>query len=259
MAEAAIPGAPKRGIVITGASSGLGEGLALCYAAPGAMLFLSGRDPARLERVAAACREKGAEAEGMLVDVANQPKMSAWMAHAESKAPLELVIANAGIAAEKAEGNDFESKTRAVFSTNLDGVLNTVLPVLPAMKARGRGQIVLMSSLAGFRGLPMQPAYCASKAAVRVWGEGLRLALAKQGIGVSVICPGFVKSRMTEGNSFPMPFLMETDRAIALIKKGIDANRARITFPWPMSASVWLLSALPPIVTDAALAHAPGG
>ena len=100
-----------------------------------------------------------------------------------------------------------------IFAANVEGVLNTVLPALPMLRSRRRGQVALMSSLASFRGFPGAPAYCGSKAAVRVWGEGLRPWLAREGVEVSVICPGFVTTRMTEGNRFPMPFLMDADQA----------------------------------------------
>ena len=114
-----------------------------------------------------------------------------------------------------------------------------------------------MSSLAGFRGFPGAPAYCASKAAVRVWGESLRGHLAREGIGVSVICPGFVKSPMTAVNQFPMPLLMDSDAAARRIQRGLARNRGRISFPWPLAAAAWLLGALPPAWTDPLLAKMP--
>jgi short-subunit dehydrogenase len=118
------------------------------------------------------------------------------------------------------------------------------------MIARRRGQLVIISSLASFRGFAGSAAYCASKAAVRVWGEGLRNELARHGVEVNVVCPGFVVSRMTAVNRFRMPFLMETAPAAAVIKRGLAQNKSRISFPWPMSAAVWLLAALPAAWTD---------
>jgi len=125
------------------------------------------------------------------------------------------------------------------------------------MRPRRRGQIAIMSSLASFRGFPGAPAYCAAKAGARVWGEALRGMLARDGLEVSVICPGFVKSAMTERNDFPMPFLMETGRAAAIIRRGLAANRSRIVFPRRLAAAVWLLALLPPGWTDRALARLP--
>ena len=240
-----MPLPAPRSILITGASSGLGEGLARAYARSGVTLFLSGRDLARLEAVAAICRAEGAEVETKTVDAADQAAMAAWIEAAEALAPLDLVIANAGISAGTGGRGESAEQARAIFAVNLDGVLNTVLPALPAMRARGRGQIAIMSSLASFRGMAGAPAYCASKAAVRVWGESLRAWLAPEGIAVSVICPGFVTTRMTATNRFPMPFLMDVDRASRIMVAGLAANRGRIAFPWRLRALTWALAALP--------------
>ncbi len=246
-----------RSIVITGASSGIGEALACAYAAPGVRLALTGRDAGRLAAVAERCRGLGAEVEEAVVDAADRAAMADWLGGLDRRAPVDLVIANAGVSAGTGNGTESEEQARRIFQVNVDGVLNTVHPLLPGMQARRRGQIALMASLAGFRGMPGAPAYCASKAAVRVYGESLRGDLAGQGIGVSVICPGFVKSRMTTVNRFPMPFLMETDRAAQVIRRGLARNRGRISFPWPMAAVVWLLAALPAGWTDALLRQAP--
>jgi short-subunit dehydrogenase len=177
--------------------------------------------------------------------------MAEWIAAAEDAGPVDLLIANAGISGGTG-GHQGETpdQTLSIFSVNLVGVLNTVLPAIEGMRARRRGQIAIMASLAGFRGLPSAPAYCASKAAVRVWGEGLRGWLARDGVGVTVICPGFVVSRITAANRFPMPFLMTAERAAEIMKRGIDANRARVAYPWPMAALAWLAAALPPAWTD---------
>ena len=246
-----------RSIVITGASSGIGEELAYAYAAPGVVLGLTGRDPGRLAAVAERCRGLGAEVEDVVLDAADRDAMAAWLGAVDARAPVDLVIANAGISAGTGDGTESEEQARRIFRVNLDGVLNTVHPLLPRMQARGRGQIALMASLAAFRGMPGAPAYCASKAAVRVYGESLRGELAGQGIGVSVICPGFVKSRMTAVNRFPMPFLMETPTAARVIKRALAGNKGRISFPAPMAAAVWLLAALPVGWTDSLLRMAP--
>ena len=173
--------------------------------------------------------------------------------------PLDLVIANAGISGgtDKAAGGEGASQARRIFAVNLQGVINTVMPAITLMRAREHGQIALMSSLAGFRGFPGAPAYCASKAAVKAWGESLRGSLARDGIAVSVICPGFVRSPMTDVNPFPMPLLMEARHAAALIKRRLARNHGRIAFPWPMYLLVWLIAALPPLLTDPLLARMP--
>lgn len=239
-----------RAILITGASSGLGEALARHYAQPRRTLFLSGRDDGRLEAVAHAARGAGADVYTRVLDVTDRDGMAEWIGDCDAIRPLELVIANAGISAGTGPLGESEAQTRAIFAVNLDGVMNTVLPAVAAMRPRRIGQIALMSSLASFRGMPGAPAYCASKAAVRVWGEGLRGELARDNIRVSVICPGFVVTRMTDVNTFPMPFLMKADKAAAIMARGLAANRGRISFPWQMAALSWLAAALPDRLMD---------
>lgn len=240
-----------RTVLITGATSGIGDALARAYAGPGVTLLLLGRSAERLERVAAVCREAGAAVYAATLDVADRTEMTTWIAEADDRAPVDLVIANAGISAGAGgPGGESDAQTRKVFAVNLDGVLNTVLPLIPRMRTRRRGQIAIMSSLAGYRGVAGAPAYCGSKAAVKAWGEGLRGALRADGLEVSVICPGFVESRMTAGNRFPMPFLMPADKAARLIRRRLARNRPRISFPWPMAALAWLGAALPPALTD---------
>ena len=246
-------------ILITGASSGLGAALAQEYAAPGVRLFLSGRSADRLETVAQHVRALGAACETAVVDVCDTTAVRAWVEACDRAAPLDLVIANAGISAGTAgrDGAEPAEQVRAVFATNVDGVLNTILPAIEAMEARGHGQLALVASLAGYRGVPGAPSYCASKAAVRVLGEGLRGSLHGKGLRVSVICPGYVRTPMTDVNDFPMPLIMDADRAARIIRRGLARNRGRISFPWPMAAAMWLLQALPPAWVDPLLRRLP--
>jgi len=231
-----------RSILITGASSGIGEALARLYAGPGTTLALSGRDAARLEAVAAACRAAGAAVSAATVDATHRAGMAGWIAACDAARPLDLVVANAGV-----DGTAVAETERARFlvEVNVVGVLNTLEPAIEAMRPRRRGQLAIVSSLAGFRGMPGAPAYGASKAAVRSLGEGLRGRLARDGLEVAVVCPGFVTSRMTANNRFPMPFLMDAERAARIVRDGLAKGRGRIAFPWPMYAAVWLLNALP--------------
>ena len=163
---------------------------------------------------------------------------------------IGLVIANAGVSGGGQGISYGLDATRPILATNVDGVVNTVLPALERMQQRGHGQIAIMSSLAAFRGLPGSPAYCASKAAVKAWGEGLRVRYASDGVRISVICPGFVETRMTADNPFPMPLLMRGDRAATIIQKGLTRNRGRIAFPFGTYAASWLLDILPTNLTD---------
>jgi short-subunit dehydrogenase len=233
-------------IVITGASSGIGETLALDYAAPGVALALTGRDKARLETVAAACRAKGAAVLAGAINVVDRQALAEWLRTFDDAHPVDLLIANAGVSIDKDNSSlhDF-SIIRETFDVNVGGVLNTVEPLLGRMQARHRGQIGIMSSLASFIGLPYSASYNASKAAVRVWGESIRYVLRKDGIGVSVICPGFVTTRLTAQAPFPMPFIMNTARASAIIRRGLARNDARIAFPIGLKAAVWFGVTLP--------------
>jgi NADP-dependent 3-hydroxy acid dehydrogenase YdfG len=243
-----------KAIAITGASSGIGAALALAYAAPGRFLALTGRDEARLNDIAGQVKAAGADVLHRIVDVADRPAMAAFIAEFEAIAPLDLVIANAGVDSWGFEGDERFYRT---IDINVNGVLNTILPTIPAMQGRGRGQIAIMSSLAGYRGLPTAPAYCASKAAVRSLGEALRGRLSGNGIQVCVITPGFVESRITDGSRLPMPFKWKADRAAHHIKNRLSRNRGRIAFPWPLYAIVWVLNAMPQWLADVLMRKAP--
>lgn len=255
---------PPRTLLITGASSGIGAALARAYADAGVVLHLGGRDQARLEATAIACRKAGATVVPRRQDVTDAPEMAAWIAEASAQGPPDLVIANAGISGEAqatATGGPSPAVhppglSAKILAVNLTGVINTVYPALDSMMGHpppaggGRRQIAIMSSLAGFRGMHTAPAYCASKAALRTLAESLRVVSARHGIGVSVICPGFVESAMTERNPFPMPLLMPADRAARIIKRGLERNRRQILFPFRLATAARVLTALPSGMSD---------
>jgi len=247
-----------RHILITGASSGIGQALAEAYAQSGVVLFLSGRDTERLEKVREECRNRGAEVFTKILNVEDPDATETWVNDCDTRHPLDLAIANAGVSAGTG-GPDGETdeQVRRIFEVNITGVLNTIHPAINRMRERGQGQVAIMSSVAGFRGMPPAPAYSASKAAVKSYGEGLRGYLKHDGIEVSVICPGYVKSRMTATNTFPMPFLMEAPKAAGIIKRGLARNKGRIVFPWPMHAIGWILSAMPSSWSDLLLGNLP--
>ncbi len=230
-------------ILITGASSGIGAALAIAYAGPKRRLSLGGRDDARLNAIAESCRANGATCETYKLDVTDRDGMATWLAAADSERALDLVIANAGISGGTIKlGNAPDASDAEIFATNVDGVVNSVEPVLARMLARNAGQIAIVSSLASFRAFGEAPAYCASKAAVRYYGEGLQRAHRRSAVGISVICPGFVRSPMTDANNFHMPMLMEAEKAAQRIMRGLAAGKSRIAFPLPLYLGVRMLS-----------------
>ncbi len=245
-------------ILITGASSGIGKALAILYANPNNVLFLCARRKKQLEETAKLCQKKGANVFFRSLDVTNENNMKSWINEIEKNYPIHIVFANAGISAGPGNKNgESETKIREIFNINLIGVLNTVLPIIPLFKKRKNGQIVLISSLAGYRGVPGAPAYSGSKGAIKIWGEALREWLKPYGIKVSVVCPGFVKSEITQKNKFPMPGLMSADKAAKIIKNNIEKNKPRISFPFYMAFFAWLFMAMPPRLTDFFFARLP--
>ncbi len=248
---------PKN-ILITGASSGIGRALAVAYAAQGINLFLCGRNAEKLEQTKILCTELKANVLLKAIDVCDEVAVADWIKKIEETHEIDLLIANAGISAGTASGTESFAQIKQIFSTNLNGVLNFVHPLTEKMKLRKRGQIALVSSLAGFRGLPSSPAYSASKSAVRVYGEALRGNLKQFGISVNTICPGYIKTPMTDVNNFPMPFLMEVERAAKIIKFGLEKNKSRIAFPFPLYFVVWLATLLSTKITDPIFAKLPG-
>ncbi|MBM5782047.1 MAG: SDR family NAD(P)-dependent oxidoreductase [Pelagibacterales bacterium] len=246
-------------IVITGASSGIGKALAIAYSKQAVNLFLGARNLDKLQEVKQICQELNSQINVFCskIDVKDEQKMLNWISEIEQKFQIDLVIANAGISAGTASGTESSQQIKEIFAVNVDGVLNTINPTILKMKERKKGQIAIISSLAGFRGLPSSPAYSASKAAVRVYGEALRGNLASFGIEVSVICPGYIKTPMTDVNEFPMPFLMKPEICAKKIINGLRKNKSRISFPFPLFFTVWFCTLLTNRITDPIFAKLP--
>jgi len=242
-------------ILITGASSGIGRALALNYAGPGVYLALLGRNQERLDEVSELCRACGAETDAAQIDVRDRDKLAEWIRSVDDKNPLDLVIPSAGILTGLGMGRLREDPdaVRAIISINLIGVLNTVDPAIERMCARGRGQIAFIGSIAAVRGFPHSPAYCATKAAIHAYAEGLRGGLAAQGVRVSLIIPGFVATAMNEDMIAPKPLLMSDERAARIIRRGLDRGAPVIAFPRILYYWTYLLRFLPARWVDYAL------
>jgi short-subunit dehydrogenase len=244
-----------RAILITGASGGIGGALARAYAGPGVLLALTGRSAERLEACAQACRAAGAMIESAALDIADAAALGAWIESIDRAHPLDLVIANAGITGGLA--GTFEGETpddvRRIMGVNFGGVCNTLHPVIPAMRRRGRGQLALMSSLAALRGLPYSPAYCASKAALKAYGEALRAWLRPEGIEVAVVLPGFVDTKLGRHVAGPKPLQMTAERAARIIRRRLSRNDSHIAFPLLLHWGLRIASTLPSALIDSIL------
>jgi short-subunit dehydrogenase len=242
-------------ILITGASSGIGRALALHYAKPAVSLALFGRDEPRLEAVAENARAKGAQVDTFIVDVRDRTGMRSKVEEAQERAPLDILIANAGVATGLSPGQILEDPdaVRATFSINVLGVFNTVEPAIPSMCARGKGRIAMVGSMAGVRGLPYSPAYCATKAAVHLYADSLRGALAPHGVGVSVIVPGFVETPMAARTKSWQPGAISDEAAAKIIARGLERGRSVIAFPLFVYYAMRLFTILPPRTVDAVM------
>jgi NADP-dependent 3-hydroxy acid dehydrogenase YdfG len=239
-----MPQTPKT-VFITGASSGLGRGLALRYAQSGATVHAAARREDELRKLAAE-----APAGSILpvqLDVQDTEALVAAIRQAEqaSGGVLDLVIANAGVGRPSSARKMDWTIVRWILDVNVTAACVTLAAALPAMIERNAGQVVMMSSLAAFRGMPGNAAYCASKAAVSTFMESVRVDLRRTGVRATTIYPGFVKTELTAKNKFPMPFLMELDRAVEVMVKGIARGAKTIAYPLPMVAITRTLGALP--------------
>ena len=244
--------AAPRSLLLTGASSGLGAALALSYAAPGITLALNGRDEARLEATAHACRDRGATVRTAALEIGEPGLIGEWVLASDDAAPLDLAIAAAGLSGGPQPGEITEgvrSASRQV-ATNLLGAMHVIEPLLPRMLARRGGHVAVISSVAGYRGLPYSPAYSASKAGIRAYGDGLRAALAPHGVACSVVVPGFFDSPMTDHFIGDKPFLIPLDRAAAIVRRGLDRRRGRIVFPRLLGLGLQATDLMPAFLGD---------
>ncbi|MCK8496914.1 SDR family NAD(P)-dependent oxidoreductase [Myxococcus fulvus] len=242
-----------RTALVTGASSGLGRGLALWLARRGLRVFAAGRRVPQLQALAAEAQAAGATVEPVELDVSRAEPLMEKLRELDSECGgLDLVIANAGVGGVT-HGKRLEwDKVRSIIDTNVTGAVATLTAVLPSMVERRRGHVVGISSLAAHRGLAGHAAYSASKAFLATFMESLRVDLAGTGVCVTCIFPGFVKSEMTAANHFPMPFLMETDAAVELMGSAILRGDTELSFPWQLAIPSRLAKVLPNPLFDAA-------
>ena len=225
--------------MITGASSGIGRGLAKELAARGAKVGLVARRIEALRELQNQIESSGGHALAVQGDVRDGASMVAVGNQVSTQlGPIDVLIANAGVGTSTDGSEVSGEEVASVISVNVIGAANSVSAVLPEMVKRGQGQLVAISSLAAYRGLPKSAAYCASKAAVSAFFESLRLDLAPRGIDVTIIHPGFIKTPLTAGRDAQMPFLMELDAAVKKIVTAIERRKKSYAFPWQLATIV---------------------
>lgn len=242
----------RKNILITGASAGIGEALAKRYANNNTHLILLARNTQKLQAITKTCEEAGTTTEYHSIDITQLTKLQTLISEIDSKTPIDLIICNAGITSSIGENGEAESwdAIRNIIDTNLYGVLASLNPLISHMQTRKSGQIGIVSSLAAYRGMPITPSYCASKAAIKSYGEALRGWLCEYNIKVSVICPGFVESELSAQFHGDKPMMISAEKAADIIYKGLKKNKARISFPFPLNLGMWFLALLPAEVSD---------
>lgn len=227
-------------VFLTGASSGIGEALALDLAKRGACLGLLARRREILEDLAERCNSAGGQAVALPADVtaAEEVAEAAERLRAEF-GKIDILVANAGIGGNNDETRNYEpTAVKKVVDINLLGSVNAVYAVVGKMIERREGHLVAISSLAGFRGLPKSAAYSASKAGMTAFFESVRLDVGHKGVSVTIIQPGFIKTPLTSGRANKMPYLMELEDSIPYFVRAIERKKKFAAFPWQLATLV---------------------
>ncbi len=232
-------------VLITGASSGIGQALAKEAMKHGAKVGLIARRQELLKSLVEQAKTKGSVAEYARADVADRASVTNAIHELEAKlGPVDVLIANAGVGSTNPPDNLKLDEAEFLLKVNLFGVLYSIGAVLPGMLQRNGGQIAAISSLASYKGMPGAAAYSASKAAVNAYMESLRIQLRKTGVLFTTVCPGFIKTPMTEPNQ-GMIFVLEADEAARRIVHALQAKRKIYNFPWATTRLVKISRWLP--------------
>ena len=223
-----------RTILITGASSGIGAALARFYAQGSVALLLWGRDQARLDEVAGQCRALGATATSQIFDLRDAAGFAAKLVAADTATQIDLAIFNAGLGGSAPNGPPAEAPdtAQAIAEVNFVAPVVGAQVMADAMARRGGGHIVLVGSIVESYPLPMAPTYAATKAGLRLFAESLGMRLAKHGVTVTLVSPGFIDTPMSRRVIEPKPFMITADAAAAVIARGIAAKKRAIVVPW---------------------------
>ena len=236
----------KKNIVITGASSGIGYELSKIIALENCSLALLSRKVDVLEKLASELNSNGRRVLAVKCDVTNKDDVAqAFDTVKERFGSIDIAILNSGVSSLINAEKFSSDSAKQIFDVNIIGMIYCIEKLLPEFIRNKKGMIVGVSSLADGRGFPRSGAYCASKAAASVFLESIRIELKKYNIKVLTVKPGFVKTPMTAKNDFAMPFLMNVDKAAAIILSGIKKEKSLIQFPLPTVLSAKLLNILP--------------
>jgi short-subunit dehydrogenase len=238
-------------VFLTGASSGIGEALAIELAKKGAVLGLLARREDLLKSLAEKCENAGGKARVFVCDVLDEQGVHAAAESLRNEfGKIDVMIANAGIGGSGHAKTLKTADVKRVIDINLIGAVNAITAVLPDMLEKKSGQLVAISSLAGFRGLPFSASYSASKAAMTNFFESVRLDVQHQGVAVTIIQPGFIRTPLTDNRPNKMPFLMELDDAIPHFINAIERRKKFSAFPWQLATLVRLARIFPASIYD---------
>src|SRR5829696_1356402 len=238
-------------VMITGASSGIGRGIALEIAARGASLGLLARREELLQEIVNQAESLNVRAISASADVRDAKAVrEAADRFRKELGPIDVLIANAGIGTADHAIKLQPQHAADVININVLGAVNSVAAVAAEMVERGQGRLVAISSLAAYRGLAKTAAYCASKAALSSYFESLRIDLRHTGVGVTIIHPGFIKTALTAGREAQMPYLMELDDAVPKILSAIEKRKKSVAFPWQLATVVRATMLMPAFIYD---------
>jgi short-subunit dehydrogenase len=240
--------------IVTGASSGIGWELAKTLAAQQCAVGVVARRKDRLEALVQEIQASGGKAACAVADVADRAQtLAAIHSLRDQLGPVDLLIANSGLGVPTTLEPINNDEIEMTFKVNTLGVIYCIEAVLPEMLQRGQGHLAAVSSMAAYLGMPGESAYCASKAAVKLYMDGLRIQLRRRGVYVTTVCPGFIETPMTAANTFKMPWVLKADRAAAMIVRALGRKKKVYNFPWQMSLLMKLAAWAPDWILERVL------
>lgn len=243
-------------ILVVGASGELGGAIAARYARPGTVLNLWGRDHGRLQTIAGICRQRGAQTHVRSMDLRDLDAAIAAILAEDDRQPVDIAVFAAGLGDIRGPGLRLEPAelVSRLATVNYAAPAALATAIADRMAARGRGQIVLIGSAAGFHALPFATAYSSSKAGLAHFAAGLRNAVVRYGVSVTLVSPGFINTAAARRVAGPKPFVVQPDAAAARIVAAATQGKAHLVFPWPFGLLRLVDRLLPRALRDRLLA-----